>query len=445
MLPLGHDSQRTVVNLNLETTSGKRPHEQHRAAVLRDIDEAACARQLGSETADVDIATRVTFGQTQDGQVQASAIVKIELLVRVDHSRRIDGGTKIHGAAWDATNHAGFRREGDVGQQPLFIGHAGHAFGHANSEINHRIGHQLERGPPSDHLALVHSQRGKGIERPPHGAREGRVVGRPEGLHVQFGGRHNNAVHQHAGHLDLAWVHAASLRDELHLCNHQAPGVFDGHGDGQGVLRQCLALHGEIALGVGNRGPDERDMRLRDTVKQQLFAAQCYHFHQVLLGLGIDFCALLAWVDKSSQAHTRNIARQACRDVAVKVRDDAQRKVVGLHLPGDRHLRQARHHTPVPANGTTHQPIARQAVHAPVMCVTGATTKNERQSRRMCRFGMTLRQSLQQRIWNPYRTKPGAYENMVVVDKSHGIFGGNFFCLHEYSSQSVRIRTSLIS
>jgi len=50
-------------------------------------------------------------------------------------------------------------------------------------------------------------------------------------------------------------------------------------------------------------------MRLGDTVEQQLFAAQRYYFHQVFPGLGVDFCALLAWVDKSSQANTRNITR----------------------------------------------------------------------------------------------------------------------------------------
>ena len=53
--------------------------------VLADIDETARADDLVAEAADIDVARLVDLGEGQKGEIEAAAVVEIELVGLIDH------------------------------------------------------------------------------------------------------------------------------------------------------------------------------------------------------------------------------------------------------------------------------------------------------------------------------------------------------------------------
>ncbi len=78
--------------------------------VLADVDESADADDPVAETADVDVALRVDLGEREKREVQAAAVVEVELRRLLDHRREVLSAARIA---------AGDRRAAD---QPLLVG-----------------------------------------------------------------------------------------------------------------------------------------------------------------------------------------------------------------------------------------------------------------------------------------------------------------------------------
>ncbi len=72
--------------------------------------------------------------------------------------------------------------------------------------------------------------------------------------------RDDDAIDQHARHLDLARVERAAIGDALDLRDDDAATVVRRHRDRQGLERQRLVLHREIAVGVGGGRADDSDL-----------------------------------------------------------------------------------------------------------------------------------------------------------------------------------------
>ena len=70
---------------------------------------------------------------------------------------------------------------------------------------------------PCDHLAFVERQRRDAVDRCPHLAREGRIVGGGVGLPVMFGGGDDDAIDERARDLYVPWVQGPRRRNPFYL------------------------------------------------------------------------------------------------------------------------------------------------------------------------------------------------------------------------------------
>ena len=77
-----HDAQPAVLERGLQSAGGEGAAEHHLPGVLADVDEAADADDLVAEPADVDVALGIDLGKGQEGDVEAAAVVEVELVGR---------------------------------------------------------------------------------------------------------------------------------------------------------------------------------------------------------------------------------------------------------------------------------------------------------------------------------------------------------------------------
>ena len=97
--------------------------------------------------------SRSASARAEEGQVESAAVVEIKLVRLIDDGVGIDRGAEIQPSGRNSADHSGLGGEGNEIDDLLLIGHIGHAFGHANSQVDHAVGLQLERRPARDHLA----------------------------------------------------------------------------------------------------------------------------------------------------------------------------------------------------------------------------------------------------------------------------------------------------
>ena len=140
-------------NPSLQTARREGAAEDQALGVLADVDESPHARQPGAEFAHVEVALAVRLRQAEEGQVESAAVVKIKLVRLIDDGLGIDRGAEIQPSGRNSADHSGLGGEGNEIDDLLLIGHIGHAFGHADSQVDHAVGLQLERRPARDHLA----------------------------------------------------------------------------------------------------------------------------------------------------------------------------------------------------------------------------------------------------------------------------------------------------
>src|SRR5262249_36569497 len=78
------NGERAIAGLQFETARGEGSAEHHVLGVLADVDETAHADDLGAEAADVDTASRIDFRERKEGDVEAAAVVEVELVRLID-------------------------------------------------------------------------------------------------------------------------------------------------------------------------------------------------------------------------------------------------------------------------------------------------------------------------------------------------------------------------
>ena len=145
----------------------------------------------------------------------------------------------------------------------LLGGDRGDALGHADAEVDDAVGLQLQRGAARDDLALARARSGSASRRRARASRRRRRRCRRCAKVCRWsrGVGDDHAVDQDAGDLDLARVQRAALGDALDLHDHQAAAVVRRHRDRQRLERQRLALHRDVAVGIG--GGAAHDARRR--------------------------------------------------------------------------------------------------------------------------------------------------------------------------------------
>ena len=175
--PFLEDRQPPVADLDLQPAGREGADEDELAGVLRDVDEAARAREPAAEAADIDVAVPVGLREAEAGEVEAAAVVEVELLVLVDDRVGVDRRPEVEPALRQAADDAGLGGERDEVEELLLGGDGRDALRHADAEVDDAAERQLEGAAARDHLALVEGQRRDAVDRRAHLAGEGGVVG----------------------------------------------------------------------------------------------------------------------------------------------------------------------------------------------------------------------------------------------------------------------------
>ncbi|OIQ71535.1 hypothetical protein GALL_468450 [mine drainage metagenome] len=298
----------------------------------------------------------------------------------VNHGLGVDGRPKTQATGGNAANHTRLGGQGQQLKQLFFSGDGGHAFGHADAQVDHAVGPELQRSAPGDHLARVQWHSLHAVDRDADFTRISRVIGLQKGLHVvrRVAGDHHR-IDQHTGYFDAARVQCAALGQAFDLGNHDAAAVARGHGNGQGFQRQRFALHAQVAVRVGGGGADDADVDREGFVEQIVFAVDVHAAHQVLGGSRIDLAATVQRVDKGVQTHVGQGAGFAGGDVAKQMGDHPLGQVVGFNLVADGQLLQLGHQPPVPTDDTCHQTRVAQVIQAAIFSITLSCGVDQRQ------------------------------------------------------------------
>src|SRR5262249_19599757 len=153
------------LELDLQTPGRERPREQKLLRVLRDVDEAAGAREPASEPADIDVSIGVRLRHAQACEIEPAAIVKVELLILLDDGLRLERRSEIEPALRYAADDSGLCRQRPIFENALLRRDCGDPFRHADAQIHHAPERQLKSTAPRDDLALVERHLLDAIER----------------------------------------------------------------------------------------------------------------------------------------------------------------------------------------------------------------------------------------------------------------------------------------
>ena len=93
--PFGYDLQLTTFGSGGVAIGGKRPGENKLAYILADVDEPPGAGKMRTEPADIDVAGAIDLSHAEAREVQATAIIEIDLLILMQQRLRINARTEI--------------------------------------------------------------------------------------------------------------------------------------------------------------------------------------------------------------------------------------------------------------------------------------------------------------------------------------------------------------
>ena len=371
--------------LQLLAAGAQRADEHDALGALRDVDEAADARDAPAELADVHVAARVDFGERQDRHVQAAAVVPVELVAGIDHGHLVARHAEVGAGGGDTADVALLHGEGDLVAQVLLGQHGGCAVGHAVAQVDDVAAAQFGRGAAGDHLALAQGQGRHVRHRHALGAGQAGVLagGHRQAL-VRVG---HHGIDQHPRHLDDAGVEGAGLHHMLDLRDDDAAAVSGCLRGGERLGIEALALHRDVAHLVGGGAAHDGHVDLERRVEKVLAPVDGHQLDHLVLGLGIQPPAVDARVDEGPQPDVGDHARRVAGDGPEQMRQDALRQAVRLDLPGQRHALHAGRPVPMPADGLADHARVREAVDAAALSIADAAGVNHGQPGRVLLAG----------------------------------------------------------
>ena len=221
----------------------------------------------------------------------------------------------------DPADRTGLRRKGQEFENSLLVGNAGHAFRHADPEIDDHVRPQLERGTPCDDLPVIHPERFDAGRRDLELAAESRVVLHTVGLPVIFRPGNDDAVDENPGDLHVARVQGAAVGNALDLDNDNPAGVLCRHGNREHLERHRLALHRDVAVHVGRRAPEKRHLYGHRPVSQVLLAVKGDDFDEVFLCHRVDLPPAESRVDEGPECRRSKssvVYGRQCRETCAR-------------------------------------------------------------------------------------------------------------------------------
>src|SRR5271156_2998817 len=138
---------------DLEAARSERAAEDHGLGVLTDIDKAAGSDNFAAEAADIDIAALVDFGKREEGEIEPTAVVEIELVGLVDHRLIVSARAGLIAGCRHTADQALLVGEHDVVDRIFLGGQRGNASRDSRTEIADRTTIKLKGGAPCHDLA----------------------------------------------------------------------------------------------------------------------------------------------------------------------------------------------------------------------------------------------------------------------------------------------------
>ena len=164
------------------------------------------------------------------------------------------------------------------------------------------------------------------------------------------------------------------------------------------VQDQRLALHADIAVGVGGGAADDRDVDRDRLVEQPLAAVDLHHPDEIARADRVELAATLARVDEGAEADPAEQAGAAAGDLAKQLRDAAQGQVPGLDQAVGRHLAELGHQGPMATDGAPDQPVMREAIEPSLLAVAGGGGEQQAEVARLAGGQEALLQGHEDRV-----------------------------------------------
>ena len=243
----------------------------------------------------------------------------------IDQAVHVGRRAEVQPAVGHAADGAGLRRQGQIFNDLFFIGHARHAFRHADAEIDHTVGREFEGRPAGDDLPRPQFHRRNGLHGDLDLPAERRVVTFGKRLPVMLGRRQNDAIHQDPRNLHLTAVQGPPVRYPFHLDNNKAAGILCRHGHGQGLQGQGLLFHGNVTVHVRCCPPDNGGIDGKCLVEQIFLTTDPDQFNDVpsfLKCFLIQLTAVNPGINEGSQPHAGNGSGLVGGDVPEEMRND---------------------------------------------------------------------------------------------------------------------------
>ena len=238
-----------------------------------------------------------------------------------------------------------------------------------------------------------------------------------------LGFRHDDAVDQDAGNLDLPRIERAALGGPLHLRDHDAARVTRRHRDRQHLERERLLLHCDVAVGIGGGTADDAYIDRECAIEQVLLALELDHPDQFVRGTFVDPAAAVARVGEGAETDAADVAGPRGRDVAEQMRDDALRKVVGLDPVFDRETLQLGDQPPMSADHAPHQAVAPEVIEPTLLAVALSGRIDQRQIARPAVRNVLLLERHRDPLGEADADEATGRDRVAVADEAHRLRG----------------------
>ena len=146
----------------------------------------------------------------------------------------------------------------------------------------------------------------------------------------------------------------------------------------------------DVAVRVGERAADHRDIHLERLVAQQLPAIDRHHVGEIVLGRLVHAAAGDARIAERAEADVGEQPGPPRADLAEQLHRHAARQHVGLDLLVAGELLHARRPHPMTADDFPHHAFVRETVHATRLPVADAERMHHGEAARMLRIEEAL-------------------------------------------------------
>ena len=363
------DFQFAVFNRDFQSRSGQCAAENDAFGILRDVDKAAWSGNPRTKFRHVDVADFIEFRHAQAGQVQAAAVIEVELAGVIDDRQRVDRATEPQAAAGNAADQAGLYCRGQLVDDAFFRRHCRHAFRHADPQVDDRFGNQFHRRPTANDLAVVECDRFDIGKRHPYVAGQGAVVAARRHAHrlgmvFRFG--HHDGIYQCARHNDVARIDRAGLGDPFDLYDDLAARVLRGQRLHIKLQTNRFLFDADIAKLVGGCAANDRHIDRERLVPEIFFAFQLDQFYDFAGRALVQSAAGFPRVGEGFQADMGDNAGFFAADGTVQMHHDALGNRVGFALLRVDHFDHIRLQVEVTGDDLADQAFLAPTVQAPV-------------------------------------------------------------------------------